>query len=75
MDRTIVFVHLTADRDVLKERMQSREGHFMPTSLLDSQLSALEPPQADENFIEVNVSLSKHDVINVVEEEIVKRRT
>src|SRR5882757_6076505 len=32
-----VFVHLTGSRELIEDRMGHREGHFMPTSLLDSQ--------------------------------------
>jgi len=42
------FAHLHGDRAILAERMQSRSGHFMPVSLLDSQLADLEPLQDDE---------------------------
>jgi len=47
-DEGIGFVFLTAEADVLRARLASRPGHFMPPSLIDSQLDALEPPQADE---------------------------
>ena len=43
------FVHLTGDRDVIAERLAGRRGHFMPPSLLDSQLTTLEPPAPDEH--------------------------
>jgi len=43
-ERTIHFVLLDAPREVLEERMSSRAGHFMPTSLLDSQLQTLVTP-------------------------------
>ncbi|GLY47734.1 gluconokinase [Lentzea sp. NBRC 102530] len=42
-----VFVELRVDRAVLADRMARRE-HFMPVSLLDSQLAALEPLGGDE---------------------------
>ncbi|MDT8909349.1 gluconokinase [Amycolatopsis sp. PS_44_ISF1] len=42
------FLHLDGDRSVLAERMKTRTGHFMPVSLLDSQLADLEPLQPDE---------------------------
>ena len=42
------FLHLHADHDVLSARMAQRTKHFMPTSLLDSQLQTLEPLQDDE---------------------------
>jgi gluconokinase len=42
------FVHLDAPADVLLGRIQGRTGHFMPGSLLESQLEALEPLEPDE---------------------------
>lgn len=41
-------VWLHGPRDLLAQRMAQRQGHFMPPTLLDSQLAALEPPTADE---------------------------
>lgn len=42
------FVHLTGSRAVIEARMTARKGHYMPPSLLDSQLATLEPPGPDE---------------------------
>lgn len=42
------FLHLAGDRAALAQRMAERPGHYMPVSLLDSQLATLEPPSADE---------------------------
>jgi gluconokinase len=42
------FLHLAGDRAVLAQRMAERPGHYMPVSLLDSQLATLEPPGAGE---------------------------
>ena len=42
------FVWLTGPRSVLESRMGSRQGHFMPTALLDSQLSTLEDPLRED---------------------------
>jgi gluconokinase len=39
------FVHLTGPREVIEERMKARAGHFMPVTLLDSQLATLETPK------------------------------
>ena len=41
------FVYLAVPRAELEARMRSRV-HFMPVTLLASQLAALEPPDADE---------------------------
>lgn len=38
------FVYLHADRDVIAQRLSTRSGHYMPASLLESQLTTLEPP-------------------------------
>lgn len=39
------WVFLSAPREVLAERLRDRPGHFMPPSLLGSQLDTLEPPE------------------------------
>jgi gluconokinase len=46
--RDVQFVYLEGDRALLADRIAGRRGHFMPASLLDSQLATLEPPAADE---------------------------
>lgn len=50
-----VFVHLTGERRLIEKRMAERKGHFMPTTLLDSQFAALEPLQTDELGVLVDV--------------------
>ncbi|MFJ2772308.1 gluconokinase [Streptomyces sp. NPDC087300] len=52
----VVFVHLTGDRALIEERMSHRQGHFMPTALLDSQFATLQPLGADEAGVDVDVS-------------------
>jgi carbohydrate kinase (thermoresistant glucokinase family) len=47
------FIHLTGSHELLDERMQRRTDHFMPPSLLESQLAALEPLAADEAGVTV----------------------
>ncbi|MFG2698629.1 gluconokinase [Kitasatospora sp. NPDC051984] len=42
------FLHLTGSHALVGDRLAHRTGHFMPTSLLDSQYATLEPLQADE---------------------------
>jgi gluconokinase len=42
------FVLLTGSREVILARMALRKGHYMPTSLLDSQFATLEVPGPDE---------------------------
>jgi gluconokinase len=45
---SVWFAHLTAPAEVLESRLRARTGHFMPASLLASQLATLEPLQPDE---------------------------
>ncbi len=48
-------LYLKADAAVLEERLRRRTGHFMPASLLESQLDTMEEPSADERPIVVPV--------------------
>jgi carbohydrate kinase (thermoresistant glucokinase family) len=50
------FVHLHGDADLLRRRLAARTGHYMPATLLDSQLATLELPGADEAAIRIDVS-------------------
>ncbi len=51
------FLHLHGSPDLLAERMGSRPGHFMPESLLQSQLDTLEVPTADEQVLTLDIAL------------------
>lgn len=53
---SIWFVHLVAPGEVIASRLASRVGHFMPPSLLASQLDQLEPLRADEPGVTVSAS-------------------
>lgn len=54
----IFLVHLHGDRALLRVRMGQRQGHFMPVEMLDSQLATLEPLEADETGIELDIALA-----------------
>lgn len=49
----VLFVHLLVDGTELRRRVAQRPGHFMPASLLPSQLAALEPLEPDEDGVVV----------------------
>jgi gluconokinase len=59
-------VYLQVDRDVLAERLAHRPGHFMPATLLDSQLETLEPPGADEGALWVDADASVDETVATV---------
>lgn len=50
----LVFVYMEGSRALLESRMTTRPGHFMPASLLDSQLSVLEPPVGENDVLTVD---------------------
>jgi carbohydrate kinase (thermoresistant glucokinase family) len=50
----VEFVYLAVGRSELVERVEQRPGHFMPASLLDSQLETLEVPSEPEPFVRVD---------------------
>lgn len=50
---TLNFVHLLGNTDLILERMKTRSGHFMPESLLPSQISTLEPLEPDERGVRI----------------------
>jgi gluconokinase len=47
----VSFVLMDADRDELTRRITGRPGHYMPPSLLTSQLNTLERPDPDERIL------------------------
>jgi gluconokinase len=51
---SVWFAHVTVDPDVLRDRLGRRTGHYMPASLLDSQLATLEPLADDEPGVQVS---------------------
>lgn len=53
---SVRFVYLETDDAVLRERVASRHHEYMPATLLDSQLAALEPPGPDEPAITVDAA-------------------
>ncbi len=47
--------YLAGDRDLIEGRLAQRQGHFMPSSLLDTQFAILEPPAPEENAVVVGI--------------------
>ncbi len=64
-NRQVIFVHLHGSREVLAQRIASRKGHFMPASLLESQLATLELPDETEHHITIDVAASLHHQIEI----------
>lgn len=61
----VCLIHLHAPQSLLEKRMAERKDHFMPESLLRSQMETLESPTAGEAF-QVDVSLSAEASVRAV---------
>ena len=59
----VLFIYLDGSRELIADRMGKREGHFMPTSLLDSQFATLEVPQDDECTIRVDIDATTNQIV------------
>jgi len=57
------FVYLAGSRPLLAERMATRRGHFMPGSLLDSQLATLEEPSPEERAWVCDITQAPHAIV------------
>ncbi len=60
------FIHLTGTSELLDRRMQQRTDHFMPASLLESQLATLEPLAPDEPGIVAENEGSVKTVVDAI---------
>lgn len=59
----VQFVYLHGTQAVLAQRLANRKGHYMPASLLQSQLDTLEPPAADEQALAFDIQLGLDDIV------------
>ena len=71
-NESVWFVHVDVPEEVLAERLSNRQGHYMPASLLTSQLAALEPLQPDEPGIVVPGQGGVDEVIDAIVEALTR---
>jgi gluconokinase len=57
------FVHLKGEEALLRSRLEERRGHYMPPSLLASQLATLEPPT---DAITIDVSAPPEAIVGQI---------
>jgi gluconokinase len=62
----VIFVYLGGSRETIATRLTARHGHFMPSSLLDSQFADLEEPAVDEPQIRVDVGPAPADIADTI---------
>lgn len=64
---SVRFLFLNGDAAVIRQRLNTRQNHFMHPDLLQSQLNTLELPDVDErDVIELNVGLSVPALIDAI---------
>ena len=61
------FVYLKGSEELIFNRMQQREGHYMPSELLRSQFEALEEP---EIAIIVSIEMSPEEIVERIVNEL-----
>ncbi len=65
--RAVQFVYLKGDYDLIWERMQRRQGHYMKASMLASQFATLEEPH---DAWEVDIRLPPEEMVRIVRQEM-----
>ncbi|WP_394843925.1 gluconokinase [Pendulispora brunnea] len=59
-------VYLNGDRETIAQRLSERKGHFFKEHMLDSQFRDLEPPQADENIVDVSIQGTPDEIVSSI---------
>ncbi len=58
----LAFVYLEGSEALLTERMGARTGHFMPLSLLKTQLATLEVPTGEPGVVTVSIDATPDEI-------------
>ena len=65
----LVYLHGTAKQ--LASRLQARSGHYMPASMLASQLTTLEVPSPDEQALRFDIGLPAHQIATAAAQQLI----
>jgi gluconokinase len=60
-------VYLKGARELILQRLAARHGHFMPLTLLDSQLQALEEPAPAEHALVIPIERTPEQIVREIE--------
>lgn len=69
-DSTLVFIHLHGAPALIASRMKQRTGHFMPETLLESQLRDLEPLAQDERAVRIDIAAEPDKIVEQILQQI-----
>lgn len=73
--RAMTFIFLEGTRALLGERMAARTNHYMPPSLLDSQLATLEPPGQESDVITIDIDQPVERIIELALSALAARKS
>ncbi len=62
-DMQTIYLYLKGSQQVILERMNARENHFMPDSLLDSQFDSMEDPTGESDVITVDINKNLNEIL------------
>lgn len=62
-EHRVVFAHLDGSAEVIAARLEGRQGHFMPASLLQSQIDTLEELDPDEDGVVLDLTATPDTLI------------
>lgn len=60
--RPVYFIYLHGAKELLEQRIGARKGHFMPASLLESQLATLQIPAPDEMALKLDITFAANEL-------------
>ena len=58
----VYFVFLEGSQSLIETRLENREGHFMPSKLLQSQFEDLQRPNGEKGVVSVDIDQSAESV-------------
>jgi gluconokinase len=65
----VIFVYLHGEFDLIWQRMQARQNHYMKAEMLQSQFDTLEPLSADEGII-IEIDQDIESILARIEQEL-----
>ena len=63
----VKFVFLRGDYALVENQLRNRHGHFMNTTLLQSQFDDLEQPRADEKVLTIELGQTPEEIVERIE--------
>ena len=58
-----LFLYLNGSKELIAQRMSERAGHFMPTSLLDSQFASMDAPLEEPDMVTVSIDATVPEIV------------